>query len=190
QRGLGMKVFLLLNQPAGCPFGDASQRIRPRCGVRGNRARDVAHHAWRAEREGPYLAPLLPRARLEYSGGSPHPGEPAVKIILAGAGAFGANHLDAIQAIGNVEVVSLVGGNLQRTRELAKKYGIGHVTTGLSEALNRPGVEAAILATPTPLHAAQAIACLKAGKHVQVEIPLADGWSEAQAVADLQQQTG
>ena len=113
-----------------------------------------------------------------------------MKIILAGAGAFGAKHLDAIQAIGNVEVVSLVGGNLQRTRELAKKYGIGHVTTGLSEALNRPGVEAAILATPTPLHAAQAIACLKAGKHVQVEIPLADGWSEAQAVADLQQQTG
>jgi len=113
-----------------------------------------------------------------------------MKIALAGAGAFGAKHLDAIKAIGNVEVVSLVGANLEGTREVAKKYGIGHVTTDLSEALNRPGVEAVILATPTPLHAAQAIACLKAGKHVQVEIPLADRWSDAQAVADLQKQTG
>ena len=113
-----------------------------------------------------------------------------MKIILAGAGAFGAKHLDAIKAIGNVEVVSLVGGNLERTREVAKKYGIRHVTTDLSEALNRPGVAAAILATPTSLHAAQAIACMKAGKHVQVEIPVADNWRDAQAVADLQKQTG
>ena len=113
-----------------------------------------------------------------------------MKIALAGAGAFGAKHLDAIKAIGNAEVVSLVGTNLEPTRAVAKKYGIGHVTTDLSEALGRPGVEAAILATPTPLHAAQAIACLKAGKHVQVEIPLADRWSDAQAVADLQKQTG
>src|SRR5882724_7009671 len=113
-----------------------------------------------------------------------------MKIALAGAGAFGAKHLDAIKAIGNAEVVSLVGANLESTRAVAKKYGIGHVTTDLSEALGRPGVEAAILATPTPLHAEQAIACLKAGKHVQVEIPLADRWSDARAVADLQQQTG
>src|SRR5882762_8295967 len=113
-----------------------------------------------------------------------------MKIALAGAGAFGAKHLDAIKAIGNAEVVSLVGTNLEPTRAVAKKYGIGHVTTDLSEALGRPGVEAVILATPTPLHAEQAIACLKAGKHVQVEIPLADRWSDAQAVADLQKATG
>ena len=113
-----------------------------------------------------------------------------MKIILAGAGAFGAKHLDAIKAIGNVEVVSLVGRTLEPTRALAAKYGIGHVTTELREALERPGVEAAILATPTPLHAAQAIACLEAGKHVQVEIPLADNWADAQAVDLLQKKTG
>jgi 2-hydroxy-4-carboxymuconate semialdehyde hemiacetal dehydrogenase len=113
-----------------------------------------------------------------------------MKIILAGAGAFGAKHLDAIRAIGDVEVVSLVGRTLEPTRAMAAKYGIGHVTTDLAEALGRPGIEAAILVTPTPLHAAQAIACLKAGKHVQVEIPLADNWADAQAVADLQKRTG
>jgi 2-hydroxy-4-carboxymuconate semialdehyde hemiacetal dehydrogenase len=113
-----------------------------------------------------------------------------MKIILAGAGAFGAKHLDAIKAIGNVEVVSLVGRTLEPTRAMAAKYGIDHVTTDLNEALARPGVEAAILVTPTQLHASQAIACLEAGKHVQVEIPLADNWADAQAVAALQKQTG
>jgi 2-hydroxy-4-carboxymuconate semialdehyde hemiacetal dehydrogenase len=113
-----------------------------------------------------------------------------VKIILAGGGAFGAKHLDAIKAIGNVQVDCLVGRTLEPTQELARKYGIGHATTELSEALQRPGVQAAILATPTQLHASQAIACLKAGKHVQVEIPLADKLADALAVAKLQQQTG
>ena len=113
-----------------------------------------------------------------------------MKIILAGAGAFGAKHLDAIRIIGDVEVVSLVGRTLEPTRVMADKYGIEHVTTELSEALRRPGVEAAILATPTQLHAEQAEACLKAGKHVQVEIPLADNWSDAQGVAQLQEKTG
>jgi len=113
-----------------------------------------------------------------------------MKIILAGAGAFGAKHLDAIKAIGNVEVVSLVGRTLEPTRAMAQKYGIPHVTTELGEALGRAGVEAAILATPTQLHASQAIECLEAGKHVQVEIPLADNWADAQAVANLQRRTG
>jgi 2-hydroxy-4-carboxymuconate semialdehyde hemiacetal dehydrogenase len=113
-----------------------------------------------------------------------------MKIVLAGAGAFGAKHLDAIKAVGGVEVVSLVGRTLEPTRAVAAKYGIAHSTTDLAEALARPGVEAAILATPTQLHAAQAMACLEAGKHVQVEIPLADNWADAQAVADLQRRTG
>ncbi len=113
-----------------------------------------------------------------------------MKVILAGGGAFGAKHLDAIKAIGNVQVDCLVGRTLEPTQELASKYGIARATTDLSEALQRPGVQAAILATPTQLHATQAIECLKAGKHVQVEIPLADKLSDALAVADLQQKTG
>ena len=113
-----------------------------------------------------------------------------IKIILAGAGAFGQKHLDAIRAIGGIEVDSLVGRELAPTSEVATKYGIPHATTSLSEALARPGVTAAILATPTQLHAAQAIECLKAGKHVQVEIPLADSWRDAESVARAQSETG
>jgi 2-hydroxy-4-carboxymuconate semialdehyde hemiacetal dehydrogenase len=117
-----------------------------------------------------------------------------MKIVLAGAGAFGQKHLDAIKAIQasgeDVQVVSVVGRQLAPTREVARKYGIQHATTDLGEALAQPGVAAAILCTPTQMHAAQAIECMRAGKHVQVEIPLADSWADAQAVAELQRESG
>jgi len=113
-----------------------------------------------------------------------------MKLVLAGAGAFGQKHLDALRQIDGVEVVSLVGRELGKTRAVADRYAIGHVTTGLADALAQPGVEAAILCTPSQMHAAQAIQCMQAGKHVQVEIPLADSWSDAEAVAEIQRRTG
>jgi 2-hydroxy-4-carboxymuconate semialdehyde hemiacetal dehydrogenase len=113
-----------------------------------------------------------------------------MKIVLAGAGAFGVKHLDAIEQIGGIDVVSVVGRELDATREVARKYGVPHATTNLAEALNQPGVAAAILATPTQMHAAQALQCLAAGKHVQVEIPLADSWQGAEAVAQRARETG
>jgi 2-hydroxy-4-carboxymuconate semialdehyde hemiacetal dehydrogenase len=113
-----------------------------------------------------------------------------IKVALAGAGAFGIKHLDAIRGIDGVEVVSLVSRDLGKTREVAAKYGIGHVSTELADSLALKEVDAVILCTPTQMHAAQAIACMKAGKHVQAEIPLADSLRDAYAVVDLQQQTG
>ncbi len=113
-----------------------------------------------------------------------------MKIVLAGAGAFGQKHLDALQQIGGIEVVSVVGREPGATRAVAARYGIPHATTSLTEALAQPGVAAAILCTPTQLHAVQAIECLQAGKHVQVEIPLADSWADSVAVAGLQKETG
>ncbi len=113
-----------------------------------------------------------------------------MKVILAGAGAFGLKHLDGIKNIDGVEVVSLIGRRLEPTQKVAKDYGIAHATTDLSEALAQPGVEAAILCTPTQMHAAQAIACMDAGKHVQIEIPLADSWQDADAVNKKQKETG
>lgn len=113
-----------------------------------------------------------------------------LKVALAGAGAFGIKHLDGIKNIDGVEVVSLVGRRLEPTQEVAAKYGIGHVTTDLAEALALPEVDAVILCTPTQMHAAQAIQCMKAGKHVQVEIPLADSWAEAEEVLKVQKETG
>ena len=113
-----------------------------------------------------------------------------IKVALAGAGAFGIKHLDGIKNIDGVEVVSLIGRELDKTREVAAKYGIGHVTTDLADSLALPGLDAVILCTPTQMHAAQTVACLQAGKHVQVEIPLADSLAGAQDVVAWQQKTG
>jgi len=113
-----------------------------------------------------------------------------IKVALAGAGAFGIKHLDACRLIDGVEVVSLVSRELEKTQETAARYGIGHVTTDLADSLARKEVDAVILCTPTQMHAAQAIACLKAGKHVQVEIPLADKLADADEVAAMQKKTG
>ena len=113
-----------------------------------------------------------------------------MKVALAGAGAFGVKHIEGIKNIDDVEVLSVVGRELEATQATADKYGIKHVTTDLADSLALPEVDAVILCTPTSMHAAQALQCMQAGKHVQVEIPLADSFADAQAVADMQLETG
>ncbi|MEM1263837.1 MAG: Gfo/Idh/MocA family oxidoreductase [Pseudomonadota bacterium] len=113
-----------------------------------------------------------------------------MKVVLAGAGAFGKKHLNGIKNIDGVDCVSVVGRRLESTQAIAAEYGIAHATTDLAEALAQSGVDAAILCTPTPMHAAQAIQCLEAGIHVQVEIPLADSLADAEAVVAKQRETG
>ena len=113
-----------------------------------------------------------------------------IDVALAGAGAFGIKHLDAMSQIDDVNVVSIVGRTLEPTREVAERYGIDHVTTDLAESLALSEVDAVVLATPTQMHAEQSIACLEAGKHVEVEIPLCDNLADGRRVAEAQQRTG
>ena len=113
-----------------------------------------------------------------------------INVALAGAGAFGLKHLDALKVIDGANVVSLVGRERSKTEEVARKYGIPHVTTDLAESLQMKEVDAVILCTPTPLHAAQAVACLQAGKHVQIEIPLCDALPDGVAVAAAARSSG
>ena len=114
-----------------------------------------------------------------------------MKVCVAGAyGAFGMKHLDAISAIDGVEVTSIMGRSGDKIKALANTRNIGHATTDLAENLSRDDVDAVILATPTQLHAEQAIACMKAGKHVLVEIPMADTLADSKRVLDVQKETG
>jgi 2-hydroxy-4-carboxymuconate semialdehyde hemiacetal dehydrogenase len=113
-----------------------------------------------------------------------------MRIALAGAGAFGEKHLDALTMIDGVEIISVISRQAEQAAAAAAKYGARHSGTELAEALARDDVDAVILCTPTQMHAAQAIACMNAGKHVQVEIPLADSWADSQAVLEKQRETG
>jgi 2-hydroxy-4-carboxymuconate semialdehyde hemiacetal dehydrogenase len=113
-----------------------------------------------------------------------------MRIALAGAGAFGIKHLDGLALIDGVEVTALVSRRQEQAEEVARKYGIEQATTDLDEVLARDDVDAVILCTPTQLHAAQANAAMRAGKHVQIEIPLADSWADAEQVDRVQRETG
>jgi 2-hydroxy-4-carboxymuconate semialdehyde hemiacetal dehydrogenase len=113
-----------------------------------------------------------------------------VRIALVGAGAFGIKHLDALSVIDDAVVGSVVSTPIEQAKEVAARYGATHAGTELDEVLARDDIDAVILASPTPLHAEQAVATLRAGKHVQVEIPLADSWAGAESVALAAEETG
>lgn len=113
-----------------------------------------------------------------------------VKIALVGAGAFGLKHLDGLARIPEAEVTYVVSSTKEKAQSVADKYGVPNASGDFNEVLNSDEVDAVILCTPTPIHAEQTMACLKAGKHVQVEIPLADSLSDAEAVLKLQKETG
>lgn len=114
-----------------------------------------------------------------------------MRVCVAGAmGAFGLKHLDALSNIDDVVVTSVVGTKPDAIAEFAKERGIGHATTDLAESLARDDVDAVILATPTQMHASQSIQCLEAGKHVMVEIPMADNIEDSIKLVETQKRTG
>ena len=113
-----------------------------------------------------------------------------MKVALAGQGAFGIKHLEGLANIAGVEVISLAGGNPAGTKEVAERFKIPHWTTNLTETLQQPGLEAVLLATPTQMHAAQGIQCMRAGKHVMIEIPIADTLADSEELLKVQKETG
>ena len=114
-----------------------------------------------------------------------------MRICVAGAyGAFGQKHLDALDKIEGIEVTSIMGPTKNKIDALAASRNISHAGTTLEECISRDDVDAVILSTPTQMHANQAIACMEAGKHVLIEIPMADSLEDSQRVLDKQKETG
>jgi 2-hydroxy-4-carboxymuconate semialdehyde hemiacetal dehydrogenase len=113
-----------------------------------------------------------------------------MKVGMAGQGAFGVKHLEAIAKIPGIEVITLTGGNQVATAEVARKFKIPHFTGDLAESLKQPGLEAMILATPTGMHAKQGEMCMMAGKHVQIEIPIADNLADSKRLVEVRKATG
>jgi 2-hydroxy-4-carboxymuconate semialdehyde hemiacetal dehydrogenase len=113
-----------------------------------------------------------------------------LKVCLAGHGAFGIKHLEAMAKIPGIEIVTLAGSNDESAREVAEQWKIPHWTADFAESLAQPGLEAVILTTPTPMHAAQGEQCMRAGKHVMIEIPMADSVADSERLVRVQAETG
>ena len=113
-----------------------------------------------------------------------------MKLVMVGQGAFAKKHLNGLKNIKGVEVASIYGRTAETTAAVARQYGIPHWTTSMEEALTLPGVEAVILTSPTQVHAEQAEHVMRAGKHVEIEIPIADNLADARRIAAVQRETG
>jgi len=113
-----------------------------------------------------------------------------MKICMVGQGAFAKKHLDGLSRIKEAQVVTIYGRSPETTKAVAEKYGIPHWTTNFDEALAQQGLEAVILTSPTQVHAEQAIKCMRAGKHVEIEIPIADSLADTERIVSVQKETG
>ena len=113
-----------------------------------------------------------------------------MKVCLAGQGAFGIKHLEAMAKIPGVEVISLAGSSREAAREVAQQWKIPHWSGDLAESLAQPGLDAVILSTPTQMHANQGVQCMRAGKHVMIEIPMADSLADSERLVSVQRETG
>src|ERR1051326_858540 len=113
-----------------------------------------------------------------------------MKIALTGNGAFGTQHMKAIQNIPDIEAVSVTGGRPAGTEEFARTWKIPHWTTDLAETLKQPGLEAVIITSPTQVHADQAEQAMRSKKHVLIEIPSADSVADSERLVKVQQETG
>src|SRR5580692_9826047 len=167
-------------------------RVHARSRIRRRGDGDVAHHARRPRcRCGRDLS-ALPRTGFEHRGRSYDLGkqENLLRVCLAGTGAFGVKHLEAMAKIPGIEVISLVGSSAESAREVAQQWKIPHWTGNLAESLALPGLDAVVLSTPTQMHAAQGEQCMLAGKHVMIEIPMADSLADSKRLVRVQRETG
>jgi len=113
-----------------------------------------------------------------------------IGIAIIGAGAFGQKHLDAVAQIDGAEVVTVMGRREEQIKGIAEQYGVANYTTDFETAINTPGVDAVIIASPTQLHADQGVAAMRAGKHVMIEIPMCDTVEDAERLCAVQKETG
>ncbi|XPF94802.1 Gfo/Idh/MocA family oxidoreductase [Colwellia sp. RE-S-Sl-9] len=112
-----------------------------------------------------------------------------IKLCVVGEGAFGNKHLEALKKIENVDVSWLIGGVETSTKSVAEHHNIPNWSCNLNDALNSSEIDGIILTSPTPIHASQAKQVMLAGKHLLVEIPMADNIEDAVELVEIQKKT-
>lgn len=112
---------------------------------------------------------------------SAHSGAPRLGFV--GLGWIGRQRLDALAGLGGIEVAALCDAEPARRQAAAEAYPGAEAAGDLEELLATP-LDGVVLATPSGLHAAQAIACLERGVAVFCQKPLALNASDARAVVD------
>jgi predicted dehydrogenase len=95
------------------------------------------------------------------------------RVLIVGAGSIGERHLRCFLATGRARV-SFVEVNPELRAAIATRYPDAAAHATLDDALAHP-TDAAVIATPAPLHVPQAIKLVERGAHVLIEKPLGVG---------------
>ena len=112
------------------------------------------------------------------------------RIGVAGAaGAFGTKHLEALSQIAEADITAVMTTKAEQAKEVAAEFGASHSFDNFDDFIACEDMDAVILATPTQMHAAQSIQAMEAGKHVLVEIPMADSLADSEAILAKQKET-
>ena len=114
-----------------------------------------------------------------------------IRIGVAGAnGAFGVKHLEALSQIDSVEISAVMATSMEKANTVGDKFSAPKRFDNYDAMLADPDLDAVILATPTQMHAEQGIKAMEAGKHVLIEIPMADTLADSEKLVAIQEKTG
>lgn len=106
-----------------------------------------------------------------------------IKAAVIGAG-IGKFHIEGYQMHPKAELVALADINKEALEEVCCDYDIPEAYTDYKKMLKDPAIDCVSVCVPNALHAPVVIDCLKAGKHVLCEKPLARTAREGQRMVD------
>ena len=112
-----------------------------------------------------------------------------MNVCLFGYGMMGGWHSDALQDY-DCCLHTVVGRRQEMVSDFAKRYNFRKFTTNYAEALADKDIDLVILANPSEMHAATALAAIEAGKPVLVEIPLALTLADSKRVVSAAEERG
>jgi predicted dehydrogenase len=112
-----------------------------------------------------------------------------VRVGLIGCGKVGHIHAAALRGLAEAELAAVCDVSCERAESFAAKYG-ARAFTDVDAMLREAGVEAVVIGTPHPLHAAPAVAAARAGVHVLVEKPLAATLADCDAMLEAAEKAG
>lgn len=108
-----------------------------------------------------------------------------IRIAVAGAGQWGRNHVRVLASLPGARLTWVVDPDEKRLRAAGAIAPDANLATHIDEALADDALDALVVASPGPTHAALAGAALRADKHVLVEKPLTPTAEEAWSLVRL-----
>lgn len=112
-----------------------------------------------------------------------------LRTAVIGYGKVAHLHAQALRSLPMSEFVAVCGRNAERAQAFAQQYGVAAFTS-VHDMIEQADVQAVVICTPHPAHAAPAVEAAALGAHVLVEKPLASTLADCDAMIAAAEQSG